>query len=145
MKPKFMILIAGIAAVLALIIGLAAIFGVGSGPRGFVDDRYERATHLDLRGDNDNRAYTSPKPPNAVAGEVTAKFRPRSQHTDDSGIYLRYSDDAVVIRPHTIGSVIHVLDVDEAYRHYHTFIGGGWGYVGTAGDSFRGRGPGSGK
>lgn len=142
---KFWFLFAGIAVFLTLIIALVTVFAGGSGPRGYVADNYERASHLDLSGDDDNRAYTSPKPPTTVAREITAKFRPLSQHADGSGVYLRYSEDAVVIQPRGSGSVIHVLDVDDAYRRYHTFIGGSWGYTGAAGESFRGGGPGTGK
>ncbi|GAB3282530.1 DUF4247 domain-containing protein [Parasphingorhabdus pacifica] len=145
MKPKFMFLIAGIAGVLALIIAIVAISSFDSGPRGYVADRYERAAHLDLRGDSDNRAYTSPRPPQVVEREITAKFRPRSQFTEAASIYLRYEDDAVVIKPRSAGSVIHVLDDDEAYRRYGTIIGGRWGPIGGYGETFRGRGPGFGK
>ncbi|MGI8309699.1 DUF4247 domain-containing protein [Saccharopolyspora sp. ASAGF58] len=145
MKPKFWFVLAAAAAVLALIIGLVAIFATGTGPRGYVANNYTRAAHLDLSGDSDNRAYTSPKPPTAVAAEITSKWRPQSQYTDSSGIYLRYSSDAVIIRPHSPGSVIHVMDADRAYRRYHSHVGGVWGWSSPHGESFRGRGPGAGK
>jgi hypothetical protein len=145
MKPKFWFVLAGLAAVLALIIGLVTIFSTGTGPRGYVANSYTRAAHLDLSGDSDNRAYTSPKPPNVVAYEISSKWQPQSQYTDSSGIYLRYSGDAVVIKPQAPGSVIHVMDVDHAYRRYHSHVGGVWGWSSPHGESFRGRGPGAGK
>ncbi|MCI2422779.1 DUF4247 domain-containing protein [Saccharopolyspora sp. K220] len=145
MKPKFWFVLAGAAAVLALIIGLVTIFSTGTGPRGYVANTYTRAAHLDLPGDSDNRAYTSTLLPSAVAYQISSKWRPQSQYTDSSGIYLRYSDDAVVIKPQAPGSVIHVMDVDHAYRRYHSHVGGFWGWGSPHGESFRGRGPGAGK
>lgn len=145
MKPKFWFVLAGIGAVLALIIGLLVVFSHGSGPRGYVADKYQRAAHLDLSGDSHNRAYTSTQAPAAVVAAITAKFRPAARHADGSGSYLRYSDDAVVVQPNDRGAVIHVLDVEDAYRRYHSHIGGFWGYTGTHGETFRGRGPGTGK
>ncbi|MEU6269624.1 DUF4247 domain-containing protein [Saccharopolyspora shandongensis] len=145
MKPRFWFVIAGAAAVLALVIGLVAIFSTGTGPHGYVAKNYTRAAHLDLPGDSDNRAYTSPKPPSVVAAEITSKWRPQSQYADSSGIYLRYSGDAVIIQPQALGSVIHLMDADRAYRRYHSHVGGVWGWSSPHGESFRGRGPGAGK
>ncbi|MGW1677559.1 DUF4247 domain-containing protein [Saccharopolyspora sp. NPDC002376] len=145
MKPKFWFALAGVAAVLALIIGLVAVFSTGTSPRGYIANNYTRAANLDLSGDADNRAYTSPKAPSAVAFEISKKWRPQSQYTDSSGIYLRYSDDAVVIKPHQRGSVIHVMDARHAYHRYHSHVGGVWGWSSPRGESFRGRGPGAGK
>lgn len=145
MKPKHWFLVAGLAAALALIIALITILSTGTGPRGYVANHYTRAAELDIRGDDDNRAYTSAKPVTAVVREITSKWRPQSQTTDASGVYLRYSDDAVIVRPRQPGSVIHVMDADEAYRRYHGHVGHYWGWIGTHGESFRGRGPGAGK
>lgn len=145
MKPKHWFLVAGLAAALALIIALITILSTGTGPRGYVANHYTRAAELDIRGDDDNRAYTSAKPVTMVVREITAKWRPQSQTTDASGVYLRYSDDAVIVQPRQPGSVIHVMDADEAYRHYHSHVGHYWGWIGTHGESFRGRGPGAGK
>ncbi|KAA5829544.1 DUF4247 domain-containing protein [Saccharopolyspora hirsuta] len=145
MKPKFWFAIAGAAAVLALIVGMVTLFSTGTGPRGYVANNYTRAAHLDLPGDSDNRAYTSPLPPTTVAFQISSKWRPQSQYTDSSGIYLRYSGDAVVVKPHQQGSVIHVMDAHHAYRRYHSHVGGVWGWSSPHGESFRGRGPGAGK
>ncbi|WP_243791295.1 DUF4247 domain-containing protein [Saccharopolyspora gloriosae] len=145
MKRSFWFILAGIVVVLALIIALVAIFSGGSGPRGYASGHYQRASSLDIRGDSDNKAYTSPKPVPVVARDITSRWRPQAQQTDASGVYLRYSDDAVIIQPRGTGSVIHVMDVDRAYRHYHSHVGGAWGWIGTRGDTFRGGGPGTGK
>lgn len=145
MKPKFWFVIAAITAVLALIIALVTIFSTGTGPRGYVANNYTRAAQLDIAGDNDNKAYTSTRAPSQVSAEVTDAWEPIAQRVDASGVYLRYSEDGVVIKPRGRGSVIHVMDVEEAYRHYHGVVGGYWGWTGTRGEAFRGRGPGAGK
>lgn len=145
MKPKFWFLIAGMTAVLALVIALVTIFSTGTGVRGYVANHYTRAAQLDIRGDDDNRAYTSPKPPSKVSSEIASTWKPISQNADGSGIYLRYDKDAVIIQPRNNGSVIHVMELKEAYRHYHSTLVGFWGWGSPYGQSFRGRGPGSGK
>ncbi|SFS56870.1 DUF4247 domain-containing protein [Saccharopolyspora flava] len=145
MKPRYWFVIAGAAAVIALIVAMVLIFAGGGGPRGYVQQHYTRAAHLDIAGDDDNEAYTSPKPPRTVAGEITAKWRPQAQTTDASGVYLRYSDDAVIIQPQRTGSVIHLMDADRAYRHYHSHVAHVWGWSSTRGETFRGGGPGVGK
>ncbi len=145
MKPKFWFVIAGMTAVLALIIALVTIFSSGTGVRGYVANHYTRATQLDHRGDDDNKAYTSFKEPSRVSREITSAWKPITQNTDGAGIYLRYDEDAVIIQPRKRGSVIHVMEVDKAYRHYHSHVGGFWGWGSPYGQSFRGRGPGSGK
>ncbi|QUG99829.1 DUF4247 domain-containing protein [Saccharopolyspora erythraea] len=145
MKPRLWFLLGGICAVLALVIALVMIFSTGTGPRGYVSNHYQRAAHLDLRGDDDNRAYTSPLTPSVVSRDITSRWKPIAQAADTSGIYLRYKDDAVIVQPRDRGSVIHVMDVDHAYHRYHSHVGGTWGWIGTHGESFRGRGPGAGK
>ncbi|GAA2790899.1 DUF4247 domain-containing protein [Saccharopolyspora taberi] len=145
MKPRLWFVLAGACALLALIIGLVVVLSSGTGPRGYVGNHYQRAAQLDLRGDDDNRAYTSPLPPSTVSRDITAKWKPVSQFADGSGIYLRYSDDAVVIQPRDLGSVIHVMDVDHAHRRYYSRVGSSWGWGSAHGEDFRGRGPGAGK
>ncbi len=62
---------------------------------------------------------------------------------DASGVYLRYADDAIVILPAAVGSLILVEKVDSAYRRHHSHVGNYWGW--GRGTSLRGGGPGSGK
>lgn len=149
MKPKFWFVIAAMTAALALIIALVTIFSSGTGPRGYVANHYDRAPSLDIRGDDDNKAYTSRRRPTVVANDIAEAWDPITQLVRGSGIYLRYNEDAVIVQPRgrtdTNGSVIHVMDVDEAYRHYHHVVAGFWGWTGPHGQSFRGGGPGSGK
>ncbi|RCW40130.1 uncharacterized protein DUF4247 [Halopolyspora algeriensis] len=145
MKPRFWFVIAAMAAALALIIALVSIFSTGTGPRSYVAKNYTRAAHLDIRGDDDNRAYTSRKAPSVVSREITSAWDPIAQRVEGSGVYLRYADDGVIIQPRRDGSVIHVMEIDEAYRHYHGVVAGFWGWSSPRGEDFRGRGPGSGK
>lgn len=145
MKPKFWFVIAGMVAVLALLIALMSIFSTGTGPRSYVAKNYTRAEQLDIRGDDDNKAYTSRKAPSVVSREITSTWEPIAQRVEGSGIYLRYNDDGVIIQPRRNGSVIHVMEIEQAYRHYHGVVGGFWGWTGPYGQNFRGRGPGSGK
>lgn len=82
MKPKFWFVIAGMAAVLALIIALVTIFSTGTGPRGYVANHYTRAAQLDKPGDDDNKAYTSSRKPSEVANAVARRgHRSRSTRT----------------------------------------------------------------
>ncbi|MFR9728525.1 DUF4247 domain-containing protein [Saccharopolyspora sp. MS10] len=136
----------GIVMVIALVIAAVTLFAGGSNARGYVASNYQRATSLDIRGDRGNRAYTTPKPVPVVAEEITSRWRPQARTSDSSGVYLRYSDDAVIIQPRGTGSVVHVMDADRAYRHYHSHVGSVWGWnSSTRGATFRGGGPGTGK
>ncbi|WP_019855784.1 DUF4247 domain-containing protein [Actinopolyspora mortivallis] len=145
MKPKFWFAIAAMAAVLGLIVALVTVFSTGTGPRGYVAKHYTRAERLDRPGDDDNRAYTSRQSPSRVANSVARAWEPITQYTNETGVYLRYNRDAVIVQPRKRGSVIHVMDLDQAYRHYHPVVGGAWGWTSPHGRSFRGGGPGSGK
>ena len=145
MKRGFWLLLIGVVLVIALVIAAFAVFAGGSDARGYVAGNYQRATSLDIPGDRDNKAYTTPKAVPVVAHEITSRWRPQAQQTDSSGVYLRYSDDAVIIQPRGTGSVVHVMDADRAYRHYHSHVGSVWGWSSTRGETFRGGGPGTGK
>lgn len=145
MKPRFWFVLAAIAGSLALLLGLTTAFSTGTSPRSHVEHTYTRAAHLDPEGRNNARAYTSPDQPTAVAAEISDKWRPQNRIADASGIYLRYSDDAVVVRPHDGGSLILVMNARQAYHMFPTVIGGAWGWSSPHGESFRGRGPGVGK
>ncbi|HEX6967575.1 MAG TPA: DUF4247 domain-containing protein [Micromonosporaceae bacterium] len=131
-------------AVIAVVGGLVLAFGLLYGsfsPRGYVADRFTRAAEYDI-GDK-ALAYTSTLPPSEVAEQVTRAWQPADQYVDASGIYLRYDDDSVVIRPIAAGSLILVERVVTAYpRYYHT-VGNAWGW--GRGTTVRGGGPGSGK
>ncbi|GAB2735634.1 hypothetical protein GCM10027174_05760 [Salinifilum aidingensis] len=144
MKPGCWFTIAGIAGVFALILGLTTAFSTGLSPRSYVQHNYARAERMDPPGRN-SRAYTSPQPPTQVAADISDHWRPQNRYADGSGIYLRYPDDAIVVKPRGRGSRIDVMDARRAYHHYYGIIGGAWGWNSTYGESFRGRGPGVGK
>jgi hypothetical protein len=133
-----------LAGALALVGVLVAVFAVGYGnfsPRGYVADHYSRSAADDI-GD-DAEAYTSKKVPSEVAGELSSAWQPADQYVDGSGVYLRYANDAVVILPLAVGSLILVERLGTAYPRYAAVVGGFWGW--GRGASVRGGGPGAGK
>ena len=141
MKHRKLFLIAGVLALVGVLIaGFATLYGSFS-PRGFVADNYTRSAADDI--DDDALAYTSSKTPSQVADELTSAWEPADRYVDGSGVYLRYADDAVVILPLAVGSLILVEKLRTAYPRYHGVVGGFWGW--GRGASLRGGGPGSGK
>jgi len=133
-----------VGAVFTLIGVLVASFAVFSGsfsPRGFVKDKYTRAASHDIG--RQAIAYTSRKSPSVVSREITGAWKPADQYVDGSGIYLRYDDDSVVIRPIDTGSVILLEKMSTAYPRYHSTVGNSWGW--GRGSTVRGGGPGAGK
>ncbi|MFI6821227.1 DUF4247 domain-containing protein [Micromonospora sp. NPDC050187] len=128
-------------AVIGVLVAAFAIFYGNFSPRGYVEDRYTRATSQDIG--RDAIAYTSTKRPSEVADEVTDAWKPADQYVDGSGVYLRYDDDSVVILPVAAGSLILLERVSTAYPRYHSTVGNSWGW--GRGSSVRGGGPGSGK
>jgi hypothetical protein len=141
MKYRRWFVVAGALALVGLLVaGLATLYGSFS-PRGYVADNYRRAAAEDV-GD-DAMAYTSKKVPSQVAREIGDAWQPADQYVDASGIYLRYADDAVVILPLAVGSLILVERLSTAYPRYFPVVGGYWGW--GRGASVRGGGPGQGK
>ncbi|MFE0591602.1 DUF4247 domain-containing protein [Micromonospora echinospora] len=128
-------------AVIGALVAAFAIFYGNFSPRGYVEDRYTRATGQDIG--RDAIAYTSSKRPSQVADEVTDAWKPADQYVDGSGVYLRYDDDSVVILPVATGSVILLERLSTAYPRYHSTVGNSWGW--GRGSTVRGGGPGSGK
>ncbi|MDG4816401.1 DUF4247 domain-containing protein [Micromonospora sp. WMMD956] len=131
---------AAVAVVGALLAAFAIFYGNFS-PRGYVQDRYNRAASRDIG--RDAVAYTSSKTPSQVAKEVTDAWQPADQYVDGSGVYLRYDDDSVVILPIAAGSVILLERMTTAYPRYHSTVGSHWGW--GRGSTVRGGGPGTGK
>ncbi|MFF3853089.1 DUF4247 domain-containing protein [Micromonospora sp. NPDC002575] len=128
-------------AVVGALLAAFAIFYGNFSPRGYVQDRYHRATSRDIG--RDAVAYTSTKTPSQVAKEVTDAWQPADQYVDGSGVYLRYDDDSVVILPIAAGSVILLERLTTAYPRYHSTVGSHWGW--GRGSTVRGGGPGAGK
>ncbi|GAB7049430.1 DUF4247 domain-containing protein [Catenuloplanes indicus] len=129
-----------LAVVGALVAGWAILYGNFS-VRGYVDDKFQRSASNDI-GD-DAVAYASNNAPTAVAAQITKAWEPADEVVDASGVYLRYADDAVVILPAAVGSLILIEDIDSARRRYSGHTGGYWGW--GSGNTIRGGGPGSGK
>ncbi|WP_019870285.1 DUF4247 domain-containing protein [Salinispora oceanensis] len=123
-----------------LVVTIAISYGSFS-PRGFVEDHYQRAAAHDLG--REARAYSSTKQPSQVAQELTDAWQPADQYIDSTGVYLRYDDDSVVIRPVDAGSLILLERLTTAYPRYHSVVGSHWGW--GRGNTVRGGGPGSGK
>jgi hypothetical protein len=141
MKHRRLFLFAGLIALVGVLI---AGFGVAYGnfsPRGYVADHSTRSTADDIA--DDARAYTSKKVPSEVARELTDAWEPADRYVDASGVYLRYADDAVVILPLAVGSLILVEKLSTAFPRYYSVVGGFWGW--GRGASLRGGGPGAGK
>lgn len=128
-------------AVIGLLLAGAAVLGGSFSPRGYIADNFRRSAANDI-GD-DAKAYTSPKSPSEVARQITDAWKPADQYVDGSGIYLRYSEDAVVVLPAAVGSLILVERLTTAYPRYSSVVGGYWGW--GRGTSVRGGGPGVGK
>ena len=128
-------------AVIGALVAAFAIFYGSFSPRGYVQDRYSRATGRDIGGDA--IAYTSGKAPSLVAKEVSDAWQPADQYVDGSGVYLRYDDDSVVILPLAAGSLILLERLNTAYPRYHRTVGNHWGW--GRGSTVRGGGPGAGK
>jgi hypothetical protein len=128
---------------LGLIIAAVAIWSGSTSPRSYIEDTYPRAARHDIG--TSALAYISTRPVSAVAEDITGTWRPADRYVDGSGVYLRYSDDAVVIRPLPAGSLILVEAVRTAYPRYYGVLGGHWGWNTRDGEGFRGGGPGAGK
>lgn len=133
--------------ILAAVLGgvgllFTGIFFLSGSPRGYVSGHYTRASAYD-RGTG--RAYTSSSAPSIVAGAIAHSWRPAGRVVDGSGIYLRYSDDLIAIRPHGHGSLITVDGFRNGYHHYYSHVGGYWLPHGGPGELIRGGGPGAGK
>ncbi len=128
MTPHRKLFVFGIALALAgvLVAGFAVFVGNFSA-RGYVADKFTRSTSDDIG--NDAIAYTSSKAPTQVAAQIRNVWEPADEVVDASGVYLRYSDDAIVILPAAIGSLILVEKVSTAYARHHSHVSGYWGWA----------------
>ncbi|MFB6391673.1 DUF4247 domain-containing protein [Polymorphospora lycopeni] len=124
----------------ALVAGAAIVFGTFSA-RAWVEDRYSRSVADDIG--RDATAYRSDQTPARVADEITDSWNPDDRYVDDSGVYLRYDDDSVVILPLAAGSLILLERMSTAHPRYHSTVGTAW--VWGRDTNVRGGGPGAGK
>jgi hypothetical protein len=138
--PARWFIVAAALGLLGLFCGVAIFSGTFS-PRQYVDATYTREPARDIG--TDAVAYTSQRVPSQVVGEITAAWEPADRYVDGSGVYLRYSDDAVVVLPLAAGSLILVEAVRTAYPRYYGILGSHWHT--RDGSGFRGGGPGAGK
>lgn len=95
---------------------------------------------------------TSSKNPVDTADDISNLISPADRRADATGIFLRYSRDMVAVTPRGRGAQIVVANERVGYRRFYNHVGGWWGrYTGPRGryagigESFRGRGPGTGK
>ncbi|MFG2044147.1 DUF4247 domain-containing protein [Dactylosporangium sp. NPDC048998] len=118
-------LVAACLATVGLIIGGIATCSGSFSPRSYVAGHYQRAASRDIGAEA--RAYVSTKPPSRVADEISRAWSPAGRHVDGSGVYLRYSNDSVVLKPDGTGTLILVEALRTAYRRYSGTLGGsGW-------------------
>ena len=137
-----------IGGVLAAVLAVLMLGGCGTSARGWIADRYTRIG-VDT--------YRSPKAPQAVASEISRKYRPIDQVNSlatwgpAGGIFLRYPKLVVGILPDGTGSRITVDDPRRGYYRYQSHVSGFWtspgsnGWTSSGAASYRGGGPGSGK
>ncbi|MEV8513634.1 DUF4247 domain-containing protein [Dactylosporangium sp. NPDC051484] len=118
-------LVAGCLAAVGLVIGGITVFYGDFSPRSYVANHYQRAASRDIG--TEARAYLSTKPPSFVADEISQAWSPAGRHVDGSGVYLRYSNDSVVLKPNDTGTLILVEALRTAYPRYSGTLGGnGW-------------------
>lgn len=139
MRYRIWLVVGAVLAVVGLVVAGVAILHGNFSPRGYIADNFRRSPQNDIGADA--LAYTTPLAPSQVADMITDAWEPAGQYTDGSGVYLRYDEDMVVIRPFGLGSLILVERLVTAYPRYADTIGGFWG----RGVSVRGGGPGAGK
>jgi hypothetical protein len=115
--------------VAALLVSAVAVGGWAlstgdSSPRGHIAGRYPRTPAADAGPQA--HAYATPLAASRVAAALTGAWRPAARHIDATGIYLRYTDDIVVIRPGAGGTLILVEPTATAYPRYSAQLGGAW-------------------
>ena len=94
MTPRKWFLVGAIFAVVGVLVAAFGIFYGNFSPRGYVQDRYSRAASHDIG--RDAIAYTSNRPPSAVAKEVT-DFRDGELSVRFEGISGRIDQGAGVL------------------------------------------------
>ncbi len=140
MKTRNWFILAGVLGGVGIL--FTGLFLFSGSPRSYVSGHYSRASRFDS---GTGRAYTSSAAPSIVAAAIASHWKPAGRVVDGSGVYLRYSDDMVAVRPHGRGSLITVDGFRNGYHHYYSHVGGYWLPIGGSGERFRGGGPGAGK
>lgn len=132
---------AAIVAVVALLVLVGGLASCGGSVRGYVKDHYTKVSSR-----NGSDVYRTKDSVAKVTKDITDEWKPADRLTDPGGVFLRYRDDLVAVRPRTGGgSDITVDDADRGYAHWYPYVGGWFGTYSGRGEGFRGGGPGSGK
>ncbi|MCK9248091.1 MAG: DUF4247 domain-containing protein [Solirubrobacteraceae bacterium] len=140
-KAWTLLLGGGFMALAALLAVVAAFGSVGGGVEGHVKAEY-RASGTQ----NGARTFTSDKRVDEVVDDITDAWKPADRLADPGGVFLRYSDVIVAVRPRKpSGTDITVDDADRAYARWYPVVGGWFGTYSGRAEGFRGGGPGSGK
>jgi hypothetical protein len=140
-KSTTTMVVAGIVAVVALVILVTSLSSCGSSPRSYVRDHYTAAGKR-----NGTEVFRSKDRVERVVKDITSEWKPADRLTDTGGVFLRYRDDLIAVRPRTAGgSEISVDDPDRGYAHWYPFVGGWFGTYSGRAEGFRGGGPGTGK
>lgn len=135
-----------IAGVVLLVIAVGLLIGglssCGSSPRSYVKDRYTAAGKR-----NGSEIYRTNDRVEKVAKDLTAEWKPADRLVDTGGVFLRYKDDLIAIRPRSGGggTEISVDDPERGYAHWYPYVGGWFGTYSGRAEGFRGGGPGTGK
>jgi hypothetical protein len=126
---------------IALVMLVMGLSSCGSSPRSWVKDHY---TAAGKRGGAD--VYRTNERVEKVTKDLTKAWKPADRLTDPGGVFLRYADDLVAIRPRTGGGTeISVDDADRGYASSYPYVGGWFGTYSGRAEGFRGGGPGTGK
>jgi hypothetical protein len=140
-KPTLAVVAGGGILVIALILLVSGLSSCGSSPRSWVKDHY---TAAGKRGGAD--VFRTTQNVATVTKDLTSAWKPADRLTDPGGVFLRYRDDLIAIRPRTGGGTeLSVDDADRGYAGFYPYVGGWFGTYSGRGESFRGGGPGSGK
>lgn len=142
-KARWWFAAAAVVAVIGLLVAGNAVFSGGFSMRGYVAEHYRRAPDRDIG--TEAVAYLSDRSPTEVTEDIVGAWQPADRYVDGSGVYLRYGDDALVVLPLALGSLILVENLRTAYPRYYGIIGGYWGWGSGWGERARGGGPGGGK
>lgn len=132
--------VAALAVAVAALVGLVTLLGGGS-PRDWLLKTYRQESYDPATG---SRVLLSDRSVSGTAQEIRSHWKPAQQVIDPSGVFLRYHDMVVAVRPRPGGSFVHVDDERHGYARWYSYVGGDWG-VGSPVSGVRGGGPGSGK
>lgn len=126
----------------ALVLLVGGLSSCGSSPRSWVKDHYTSAGKRDGAD-----VYRTRDRVEKVTKDLTSAWKPADRITDPGGVFLRYSDELIAIRPiaNGGGTELSVDDADRGYASFYPYVGGWFGSYSGRAEGFRGGGPGSGK